>query len=253
MKLLFSVAALLVMTAGLARAQQIRVERGSTGSPPGSPGTVRSLILREEVRKDLGLSDEVANNLRSLNDDSRAALQKGYQDAGINRQDIPNLPAEQRRKSLDIGQKIDDEFSAKAKELLTADQNKRLQQIQLQYRLNLGMPMGLLAPEVAADLKLTNDQRQALQTLRGEFTRSLLPLGGGNHREAVEKNRQNQELAITNAIDVLTAEQKETLDKLKVNAFDFSNISISVRAGPAKAQPQNERTVETGSLNPDII
>jgi hypothetical protein len=217
------------------------------------------LILREEVRKDLGLSEEVASKLRSLNDGSRAALQKEYQDAGINPQDIPNLTAELRRKSLDIGQKIEDEFSAKAKELLTAEQNKRLQQIQLQYRLNLSGPTGLLAPDVAAELKLTDDQRQALQALRGEFVRSLLPRGGGNDREAMEKNKQNQESVATKAIDVLTAEQKETLDRLKGSAFDFSNFRISVSAAPAKTQPKyevqpkDERAVETGRDHPGFI
>src|SRR5262249_42972578 len=137
--------------------------------------------------------------------------------------------------------------------------NKRLRQIHLQYRLNLSGPTGLLDPDVAADLKLTDDQRQALQALRGEFMRNLFPRGGSNDREAVEKNKQNQELVTTKAIDALTKEQKETLDKLKGNAFDFSNFQISVSTVPAKTQSKNEsqkkdeRTVETGRAHPDFI
>jgi hypothetical protein len=253
MKLLLTACALLVMAAGLAMAQQQSVRVKSSGFVGIQPWSMMVLLQREEVRKDLGTSDEVASKLKSLGDDFRAARQREYQDAGINPRDISTMTTEQRRKFDEIGQKSDDEFSAKGKELLTADQNKRLRQIQLQYRLNLSGPTALLAPEIAAELKLTGDQRQALQTVRGEFVRSLLPRGGSGDREAVEANKKNQELAITKAIDVLTAEQKETLNKLKGNEFDLSSFVISVSAGPPVEPPKDERTVETGRVHPDFI
>src|SRR5882724_10761131 len=117
MKLLLSACVLLAMTAGLAMAQQQSVKVKSSGLVGLQPGSLWSLLQREEVRKDLGTSDDVASKLTSLRDDSQAAQQKEYQDAGINPRDIANLTVEQRRKSSEIGKKIDDEFSVKGKEL----------------------------------------------------------------------------------------------------------------------------------------
>ncbi len=252
MRLLLAACALVVMAAGLATAQQPSVTVKSSGVIGLPPSSLWSLLLREEVQKDLGTSDEVASKLKSLRDDSRAALQKEYRDAGVSLGNTSTMTVEQRRKFSEIVKKIDEEFSAKGKELLTADQNKRLAQIQLQFRLKVEGAMATLAPDVASELKLTADQRGTLDSLRKEYLRGLLPRGGDRDREAVETNTKNRELANTKMIDVLTIDQKEALNKLKGKEFDLSSFIISVGA-PPMAQQKNEATVETGRIHPDFI
>src|SRR5437773_3526496 len=150
-RLLLAVAVLLAITVGSAPAQQKSV--GTRESGALRPDNIVNLAAIEAVQKDLGVSPDVANKLTLLRDEYRAAVEKEYQDAGINPRDYPNsMTDEQQRKYAEIGRKLDDEFIAKAKELLTADQNKRFQQIQFQYRLSSRGPRALLAPDVAPEL-----------------------------------------------------------------------------------------------------
>ena len=209
MKILLSVAALLAMTVGSAIAQQ-------KGTP--QPGDVWFLLQAKAVQNDLVVSDEVASKLISLRVDSRAALEKKYQDAGVNPRDFPFRDSpEKLRKHQDIGKKNNDEFGQKGKELLTADQYKRLQQIHFQYRLRQNAEMALLASDVASELKLTDDQTQTLKAQLRKFTQSIPSFAGTNFQD--HRDEYN-----TKAIEVLTAEQKETLDKLKGNDLDLSGF-----------------------------
>jgi Spy/CpxP family protein refolding chaperone len=193
-----------------------------------SPNIVNMAVV-EAVQKDLGVSDEVARKLTLLRDEYRAAAQKEYQDAGINPRDFPNsLTAEQQRKYIEIGRRLNNEFFPKAKELLTANQNKRFQQIQFQSRLRGLSAMALLAPEVASELNLTDDQKRKLNALRNEFIpkqNALMTVVGGKKgsgdREGLAKLREEY---ATKAMEVLTAEQRETMNKLKGNEFDLSKF-----------------------------
>jgi hypothetical protein len=210
------------VAAGSATAQQKGTKLGGAVVMP-RPDDLWYLIYREAVQKDLGISDDVASKLRSVLDDSRAAIETEYQDASINPQDYPNnMTAEQRLKYREIGKKNIDEFVPKRKELLTADQNKRFQQIQFQWLLSINGPMAILAPDVASELKLTDDQKQKLDTLGREFLQSLPGFNGGGSRTAALKHREEY---TTKAIDVLTAEQKETLNKMKGNEIDVSQLA----------------------------
>src|SRR5262249_30991442 len=163
-RLLLLVAVSLAMTAGSSMAQQ--KSEGTRESATLQPDNIVNLAAIEAVQKDLGVSPDVASQLTQLRDEYRPAGQEEYQDAGINPRDrASSLTDEQRRKYAEIGRKLDDEFIPKAKKLLTADQNKRFQQIQLQHRLNSSGPRALLAADLASELKLRDDQQQKLNAL----------------------------------------------------------------------------------------
>jgi len=183
------------------------------------------LAAVEAVQKDLGLSADTASKLTSLRDDLNAARQKEYQTAGINPQDFQNMSAEQRQKMTQIGTKLNDEFNPKLKGIVSADQYKRLQQISLQSGLRNQGPTALLVPEVASELKLTDDQRQKLNALNMEFTQKQRDLftGGGFDQAAFTKLRDER---TAKTMDVLTGEQKETLNKLKGSEFDVSQLGF---------------------------
>ena len=103
-----------------------------------------------------------------------------------------------------------------------------IQEIQFQSRLRGLSTMALLAPDVASELNLTDDQKQKLNALTKEFMpkqNDLMAVVGGKKgsgdREGLAKLREEY---TTKAMEVLTAEQKETLNKLKGNEFDLSKF-----------------------------
>lgn len=209
MKILLSVAVLLAMAAGSAIAQQKSMLQ---------PGDVWFLLQAKAVQNDLEVGDEVASQLNALRTDSRAALEKKYQDADINPRDFPFRDSpEKLRKHQDIGKQNNDEFGQKGTELLTADQYQRLQQIHFQYRLRQTAETALLAPAVASELKLTDDQTQTLRDQLRKFSQSIPSFVGTNFQD--HRDEYN-----ATAIALLTAEQKVVLDKLKGNNVDLSGF-----------------------------
>jgi hypothetical protein len=194
-QLLFLVAALPAMAAGAAMAQ-----------PPersGPPGI--EMLYGGRLERDLKLSDDVAGKLADLRDEIEAALQKECRNAGINPRDVSKLTPEQRDTYLAIRRRLSGEFDPRAAALLSPDQLKRLAQIAFQNRLKVRAPDALLADDVAAELKLTDDQKQTLNSLKSENAAKQLERGF-NRTEYMGK-----------ALAVLTNEQKQTLNKLKGN------------------------------------
>jgi polyhydroxyalkanoate synthesis regulator protein len=183
-----------------------------------------NLILERwtiSIERDLKVSDELAQKLTLVRTEYRAALQKAYEDAGINPQDVPfRLSNEQRDTEREITRKLLREFIPKAAALLSPDQITRFQQIDLQIQLRTIGADALLAPDVASALKLADDQKRTLNAL-------------------IRDNRAKRGLGFDSAaylekgIAVLTDEQKETLSKLK--GEEFKDIAGQRPAPPAVA------------------
>ena len=216
------IAVAVALTGGTLRAQQ---GRGGFGLSFGQG--VINLAANEAVQKDLGLSGDIAGKITALRDDYRAAIQKEYSAAGIELQNFANLTAEQRQKMVEIVNKLNEEFTPKVKELLSADQFKRLKQIQLQAQ----GASGLLNPDVVAELKITDEQRGKLRDLQAEYTGKQRELftGGGDFQERAAKMRELNSEHSKKAEEILTAEQKEKLAALKGSAFDVSQLRFGGR------------------------
>lgn len=221
MKRLLSAAALVVTTAGLVMAQQKASWIWSYDDQIRSASI--ALVVIEAVQKDLGFGEDVARKLTLLRDDYRAAVQREYESAGINPQSSKRT-TEQAQKMGEIRAKVNNEFNPKALELLAADQIKRLYQIQLQVRLKSD-PTAFLTPDVASELNLTNDQKQSLSALSREMRAT--PIAGGNSDGLGVSGRlaKAQEEYAAKAVEILTAEQKAALSKLKGNEFDISKLA----------------------------
>jgi len=217
MKHLFSVVAALAVASGSALAQQ---QYGDVGPGQFRTDIIVDLATNQAIREELSLSEEVAGKVASLRDEYRAAVQKGYKDAGINPADYPvGMTIQQQRLYREIAQKLNEEFTPKVKELLTADQNKRLYQIQFQDSLRNSVPRAFLRPHEAAELKLTNEQKQKLRTLSSEFFQNAYPSGKSTGSSAKFLEEYGGK-----AIEVLTAEQRETLNQLMGDLFDHSRL-----------------------------
>lgn len=210
------------ISASVASAQQ-KGQRGRGGGFGGFGGnSLATLAGNEAVQKDLGISGDLASKLAALRDDMNAARQKEYQSAGINPQDFQNMSNETRQKMTQIGNKLNEEFDPKLKAILSADQVKRLNQIRLQSGLANQGPMAILAPEVASELNLTDEQKQKLNTLNAELGQRQRELFTGGFDPAAAAKLRDERIAKTT--DLLTAEQKEKLNTLKGSAFDVSQL-----------------------------
>jgi hypothetical protein len=203
----------------------------------GGTGLI-TIAANEAVQKDLGLSADTSAKLRELREDYGAALQKENQNAGISFEGFQNLSREERTKMTakitEVSTKLNDEFNPKAKGLVSADQYKRLEQIQLQYNLRNRGPGALVYKDVASELKLSEDQQKKLQALQTEFDakqRELFSGGGGGNQEGFTKLREER---TAKTIEVLTADQKETLNKLKGPEFDVSQLGFGGRGRRGK-------------------
>ena len=228
--------ALVALLAAVADAQQ---GRGRSGFSFGgqSRGLV-SLASNEAVQKDLGLSGDVVSKLNTLNDDYRAARTKEYSTAGIDFQNFGDLSNDERQKLTakmnDVNTKLNEEFTPKLKELLSADQMKRLRQIQVQEQ----GASSLTSADVAKELALTDDQKKKLEEVQAEYGRKQRELfaggGGGDQQERFAKFRELSSTRDKQALEVLTAEQKTKYEALKGSAFDVSQLGFGGRGRRGK-------------------
>ena len=170
--------------------------------PPGAANRSSSNLIisvgwKADMERDLGIIADVSGKLTELRAEYQAALEKKFQEAGIN----PNqLTPENLDAVVEIGLTVSGEFIPKAEALLSPEQINRLRQIEFQQRLKWNGPSTLLAREVAAELKLADDQKQILRVL---------------DRECRTKQREERAEYADRAVRVLTDEQKETFNKLK--------------------------------------
>jgi hypothetical protein len=224
--------ALVALVAAAAEAQQRGRGGFGFGGFGGQSRGLVSLAGNEAVQKDLGLSGDVVGKLNSLNDDLRAARTKEYSTAGIDLQNFQNLSNEQRQKMQDITTKLNEEFTPKLKDLLSADQMKRLKQIQVQEQ-GAG---ALTNADVAAELALTDDQKKKLADVQAEYGRKQRELftGGGDIQERIAKGRELTAARDKQAVEVLTAEQKTKYEALKGSPFDVSQLGLGGRGRRGK-------------------
>jgi hypothetical protein len=201
--------------------------RGGFGTFGGGPGNnLVTVASNEAVQKDLGLSGDAVSKVNSLRDDVTAARQKELQSSGISFQNFQNMSAEERQKMRDkmaeVDKKLSDEFNPKVKAIASADQLKRLQQIQLQANLRFRGPGALTYSDVASELKLSDEQKKKLDDLQNEFDAKQRELFTGGFDAAAAAKLAEERTSKT--MDALTAEQKEKLTTLKGPAFDVSQL-----------------------------
>lgn len=221
----------IALTLSTATAQQ-RGRGGFFGFGGGGGTSLVTTAASEAVQKDIGLSGDVASKLRELRDDYLAAVRKEYETGGVSFQGFQDMSREDREKMqakvAEINRKLAEEFNPKLKSLVAADQYKRIQQIQLQSNLRFGGPGALTYAEVASELKLSDDQKSKLNELSGEFGRRSRDLGFDASTESRAKLRE-EFTAKTN--ELLNAEQKSALEKLKGPEFDVSQLNFGGRGG----------------------
>jgi hypothetical protein len=175
----------------------------------GGGGSMMTLMLlnNEKVQKELEIVPEQKEKLDALRQEQRQAMPdfRGMRD----------LSEEERRAKMDeMRKKMEkqgEEMQAKIKEILLPNQLERLNQIRVQV---LGS-RAIMDAEVQKQLGITEEQKKKMTDLGQEMMGKFRDAQGD--REKIQELLKESEKQVK---DVLTADQKEKLEKMKGPAFE---------------------------------
>ncbi len=192
-------------------------------------GGIFGLVTNEAVQKDLGLSTDEAAKTKTVADDFNTAFREAMGDSGGRRgfQD-----PEVRAKMRETAKVTTEKFLPKLKDVLTAAQFTRLQQISWQA---MGTE-ALSEPEVIKALPIATEQQEKIKTVNTEYDTKQQELfaaafggGGGGDREAMrEKIQTLTKERETKVNELLTKDQLDKFASLKGKEFDLTQL----RGGP---------------------
>lgn len=174
---------------------------GMMGGPGG--GNPSMLLRRDDVKKDLALTDDQKAKLQEMQDGMRQKFMDAFQNAGEDQ--------EARQKAMAAIMK---DVTDQVNKILTADQQKRLKEISVQ----LGGNAAVLQPDVQKDLALTDEQKAKIKDLNDRQQAANREIfqkvqSGDIQREDVGDLMQKNTKVLNEEIGkVLTQAQK---DKLK--------------------------------------
>lgn len=209
-----------------------QAQRGRGGFGFGRPETVFSLVRREAVQKEIGLTD--AAKAEAVADEYNDAIRSEMESAGISFAGLRDLPEAERAakmreiqtKSAEVTKKVSEKLEPKLKEALTAEQLKRLNEIRIQA----SGAAALTDEAVAEELALSDEQKKKIADIQAEGQRTAGELmaaarGGGNFQEAMTKVREANAKTLERATEVLDAGQKEKWSALKGKPFDLAQLA----------------------------
>jgi len=183
------------------------------------------LLGQEPVQKELEVSDAQKTQLTQLADDARQARRDLFQGGAA--------PEDMQKKMTEMAAAN----KKKVAEILAPPQSARLDEIMLQYAVYAGAAGALSQDATAEKLGLTADQKTKLTDLQTENAKKMGEIfqnAQGDFQGMQEKMGKLRDEQKTAAMDVLTSEQKEKLEKLQGKKFDVASIQIGGRRGAGK-------------------
>ena len=211
--------AALAVTASPAFAQRGggRGGRGFGGFGRGGMNPVNMLNRNEQLQKELKITDEQKEKIKTISDEAR--------NAGGGFQGFQDLTDEERLKRMEEMRKRGEETAKKIEAVLTPEQVQRLKGIKIWMQ----GTAALTDPEIVKELKLSDEAVKQLKTIAEESSKKRREAFTGLDRESSSEDRKKatdkaaliRKDADEEALQVLTAEQKTALDKLKGEKFEF--------------------------------
>ena len=166
----------------------------------GGYGDPTMLLRMPQIQEELELADEQKAKLKEIGDEAGKQMREQW--SGL--RDLS--PDERQAKYAELREKMAErskETRKKVEAILLPHQKKRLQQIGIQLRMRWQGVSGIVDDsEIAKQLGLTAAQKEQLKKIAEETRQKLQNLP----REIMEEGRKR-------AVDVLTAEQKKTLEE----------------------------------------
>lgn len=201
-----------------------------------------TLLSNDKVRTELKIEEAQAATIDAALDayrEERNSAPRPDRDA------FQNMSEEERTKFFTDMQKQREELSSKTDAVLNAlleeGQIKRLDQIAVQARLQMGALQALLADDMKTALTITEEQagklkevetkaQEDMQKMMEEMRANFQPGGGGPGGGGFEGMREKMETArkavTDSAMAVLTDAQKSKLDEMKGAAFELDARSL---------------------------
>lgn len=181
-----------------------QVQRGQGFGRMMGMGMASALLERPDVQRELNLTEQQKTQIRQMQEAMRAAWQE-----------MRNLPPQERRQKMEeLRQKND------PTKVLNETQKKRLRELELQA---MG-PTAFLQPEVADELKLTQEQRSRLQGIvmqQMQQLREQFQSGGFGQGQGAQTFQQLREQAEKQMLEVLTPAQREKWQQMQGKPFQF--------------------------------
>ncbi|MCE9605983.1 MAG: hypothetical protein K8U03_13895 [Planctomycetia bacterium] len=223
---------------GLAQQPEAGRQRGGFGGGRGFGGINESALLgNEKVQKELELIDDQVKQITKLREDSQAQARGQFE--GI--RDLPE--AERRAKFEEMQTKREaaqKELRGKINEVLLPNQRDRLKELMIQAQ-----GAGALSNAETADaLKLSDDQKKQLATVREEAATKMREAmgagrgeGQGPSEEARAKFQEMRKEMNDKLLAVLSTEQRAQFEKLKGEKADIDFTQLRGPGGRGGARP----------------
>jgi Spy/CpxP family protein refolding chaperone len=214
----------LVVSNGAMAQGQSRSGRGGFGGGGFGGRGLAGLLLNPQVQKEVKLSDDQIAKVKEVADAARPPQ-------GARGQRGANQTDEQRAAVREERQQRTAETDKKLTDLLTADQNARLKQVQLWVQ---GTSALTNNETVAKELGLTDDQKSALKTITEESGKKRQAMFQGLGRGANEEQRTKAREEMTalqmetdaECMAVLTDDQSAKFAALKGEKFELDRSQI---------------------------
>jgi Spy/CpxP family protein refolding chaperone len=188
------------------------------------------LLMNDQVKKELKLTDDQNAKIKEITDAARPQRGAG---GGTNFRDMTE---EQRTAFREEMRKRGEETAKKLADVLTAEQNARLKQIQLWQQGTRALTSN---EDVAKELSLTDDQKGALKTITEESGKKSQELRQGRRSASDEERKKiDEQLAAmrtetdAECMAVLTDDQKSRFTAMKGPKPEFDLTQLFGRGGP---------------------
>ena len=194
------------------------------------------LVVDESVQKELNLTPEASRKLTvvsgEFNSTVNDAVNSVIKDAGNIADMTPEQQTTMQSKMAEVRRSVADQFSLKVKDIVTAEQFTRLQQIHWQ----LMGATALLNADLARAIPLSKEQQAEINSINSEYSaRRVVPLITSRDGERMDPaavvriQMQNEKLdkeRDARMMEVLTKDQQEKCVSLKGNPFDASGLRL---------------------------
>jgi hypothetical protein len=193
-----------------------------------------NLLTNKSVQEELKISKEQKEKIDEAAKTVREKMQSAFQD-------FQGLSREEAQKKFQALTKETTEIMNKAADL-TSTQKKRFAEIQLQQRERTG-PALFADEEIQKQLKLTDEQKEAIKTLLKETQDKIREETKDLDRQDFRKRFEIMQKVNTEAMGKvaakLTKEQKETWTKMKGEKFEIK-FERPGRPGGGGTRPRND-------------
>lgn len=194
-------------------------ERGRRGTwMNASRGSFLNLLNREQVQKELKLNEENVAKINEIRDTIRAEMKEEF--SALRKIEDAK---ERGAKQAELADTLDQKVHQQLREILSKEQMMRLYQIRLQIR-----PLAVSLSHEMMDrfLQLSEEQKQKLadiakemESQQAELRGTMRGLSQEQQREVTQKIRKIGRDADEKALQLLSAEQQERLEKMKGEKF----------------------------------